>query len=723
MYLEPAGGGSKSDGNSNGLLEYLHLIKEHKLLLVALLILGAMGGCVFSLLQVPIYEVHTFLEFQSIGSTDALPGVPDADTGGFSPENYLQTQVRVLESRSLTKRVRDKIKAEGRPTSLPPVKGIAAWRRALLSRLRPQPRSTSLPTAEVHPKLMENSRIIEITCDSADPQFSATFANTLADEYIEYSMESLWQSANRTEDWMSRQLRHLKANLEKSEEQLQQYSQANQLVYTGAQETIEENTLKQLQEELSTARADRIAKQSLFEMAASTQVDSIPQVADNGRLSDYQRRIADLKQELAELLSLYTPSHYKVVKLQAQISDLQNTLNSERQTVRSRIKNEYEAAQRREQLLGAEYGKEMETLLQTDKKSVYYDILKHEVDTDRAIYDQLLQKTKQVGIGSAVRASNIRVLDPAEAPVQPTKPNVAQNASFGVLFGLVLGFGLLIGREFIDQSLRAPGEAPIHLQVPELGVIPSTKSLPPASERRVRSEMRDGTQIDSAFGRAAWEDTPSWVAESFRNTVASIMVSGQGGSRPKVVMLTSAGRAEGKSSVASNLGISLAEIDQKVLLIDADMRKPHLHEIFDVSNTWGLSDLLREKSGLVDCPIEALTRTTDIQGLYLLPSGPGTVSIANLLYSIRLSQLLQRVRSEFDLVIIDTPPMLFISDARVLGRLADGAILVIRASKTSRDSVRAAKQRLLNDGIPVLGTILNDWDAKSKSRYGYYYPY
>ena len=197
------------------------------------------------------------------------------------------------------------------------------------------------------------------------------------------------------------------------------------------------------------------------------------------------------------------------------------------------------------------------------------------------------------------------------------------------------------------------------------------------------------------------------------------MVSGNGAGQPHVLLVTSAGRGEGKSSVASNLGLALAEIGQTVLLLDADMRKPHLHEIFNVPNSWGLSDLLRERSPLDTCPLAALARKTEIADLSLLPSGPGTVSISNLLYSTRMAALIQRLRKEFDVVIIDTPPMLHISDARVLGRLADGAILILRASKTTREAARTAKQRLADDGIPVLGTILNGWDLKAKKRYGY----
>ncbi|HEY3938283.1 MAG TPA: polysaccharide biosynthesis tyrosine autokinase [Bryobacteraceae bacterium] len=722
VYLEPLQNRPTSEADSNGMLEYFELLRGHKLLVLAMLLLGTGAGCIISFLQVPIYEAHSYLEFQSASNGGDAAGMGDHDGNGFSSENFLTTQVKVLQSMSLQKRVEAKVRDEYPKTAYAAPGRLTAWRKAFGLSMPRGARTKALAPVEVTARVVENSRIIEILCDSPDPQYSAAFANTMAKEYIEYSLESVWASANKTAEWMNKQLDRLKTNLQQSENHLQQYSQNSGLVYTGAEQSIEEDALKQLQAEYATAKADRIAKQSLSEMAASSQVDSIPEVVDNGRLGEYQRKMAELRQELAELLTLYTPSHYRVMKVQAEITALTNTIGGERKTIRTRIENEYAAARRREDLLSAEYGKQMDRLLQTDRKSVYYDILKHEVDTDRSIYDQLLQKTKQVEVGSAVQASGTRILDPAEVPARPSRPNLARNASFGFLFGLFGAFGLVFALEFIDRSVRAPGEAPFHLQVPELGVIPSQKYFPQAAESRgPRSNgHRPGGQ---SFELSTWQDHPSLLAESFRSALASIMVSGNGATLPGVIMITSAGKGEGKSSIVSNLGIALAEINQRVLLVDADMRKPHLHDIFNVANSWGLSDLLREKSSLENSPVEGLCRKTDIEGLHLLPSGPGTLSIANLLYSRRLFELLQKLRAEFDIVVIDTPPMLYISDARVLGRLADGAILVIRASKTTRDAARAAKQRLVDDGIPVLGTILNEYDLRKKSRYGYYNSY
>jgi len=717
VYLDPLESKGSVQSEPHGLLEYLQLLRGHRVLLAVMLALGTGAGCLVSWLQVPVYEARSYLEFQSVGGGDSAGLMGPKEGGGFGPENFLQTQVRVLQSRSLRKRVQDKFAAEAGADDAPASRW-AGWRK-IFGMSAPAPAKRHARSAEVTAHIIDNSRIVEIICESSDARYSAAFANAMAHEYIEYSLESIWESSSRTSQWMNKQLEHLKTNLEQSENRLQEYGRQTGLVYTGAEQSIEEDTLKQLQQEYSSAKADRIAKQSLSEIAAASQADAIPQMVDNGHLNEYSRKMADLKQELAELLSLYTPSHYKVVKVQAQITALEGTLTGERKTIRKRISNDYDAAQRREQLLAHEYQKQMETLLQTDHKSVYYDVLKHEVATDRTIYDQLLAKTKQVEVGAAVQASDIRLLDAAEVPAHPTKPNLPRNASFGFLFGLVGAFGLVMGREFIDRSVRGPGESPLHLQVPELGVIPSQRFFPQPGDRRRPGEGGEG----GAFELSTWQDHPSLLAESFRSALASIMVAGQGATLPGVIMITSAGKGEGKSSIVSNLGIALAEINLRVLLIDADMRKPHLHDIFNVSNSWGLSDLLRERSALENCPLEALSRKTDIEGLSLLPSGPGTLSIANLLYSRRLSDLLKRLRAEFDIIVIDTPPMLYISDARVLGRLADGAILVIRASKTTRDAARAAKQRLVDDGIPVLGTILNEWDFRAKSRYGYYTNY
>jgi polysaccharide biosynthesis transport protein len=455
-------------------------------------------------------------------------------------------------------------------------------------------------------------------------------------------------------------------------------------------------------------------------------------VIDNERLSGYQVKLADLRRNLAELRSIYTPDHPRVKQVEAQIAALDSTFQKERDGVIARIRNDFQAAQRRESLLNAAYAAQTQVVSDRSAKLATYDILRREVETNRQLYGALLQKIKESGVASAISASNIRVVDAAEVPFLPFRPVLSTNLAEGLVSGLLLGIVLIVLSDRINRSLKSPGEAAFHLRVPELGVIPSYEAMVVRpSDNGIRAHRGldlnghvngngNGAAVEDRVELVTSQDSPSAFAESFRNVLTSILLCNSTDTRPQIIVVTSATRQEGKSTSVSNLGLALAEIGQKVLLIDADMRKPRLHQIFSTPNSWGLSDLLREKTPLKDCPLEAIARATQYNGLYLLPSGPATLSTSNLLYSIRVSELLQRVRTDFDTILIDTPPLLNISDARVIGRLADAAILVIRAGQTTRDLAMTAKQRLVDDGIAVLGTVLNRWDLKSTTRYSYY---
>src|ERR1035437_267429 len=346
---------------------------------------------------------------------------------------------------------------------------------------------------------------------------------------------------------------------------------------------------------------------------------------------------------------------------------------------------------------------------------------------NRQLYDSMLQHVKEAGIASALHASNVRVIDPATPPARPYKPSLFLNSVLGLFAGGFFAIVLIVLRERADRSIQAPGEASLYLDVPELGVLPSVdaaRSQSFAYYRQARGAETKKTEKEnrkSPVELVTWKSRPSVLADSFRSTLTSILFSGENGNRPRVIALTSANPQEGKTTVASNLALALAEIGRKVLLIDADLRKPRLHEIFNVSNAWGLSDLLdgtKPPEGL-----EAMVAGTVYRDLYVLPAGSAASSISNLLHSPRALDLLQRMRREFDMVIIDTPPMLQMPDARVLGRLADAVILVVRSASTTKETVAAAGQRLAEDGTRLLGTVLNEWDPRKTSHAGREYGY
>ncbi len=745
-------GSERSNESDAGDLVHLwRVLSRYSVRVLAFAILGLLAGWLVSVKQTPLYQARTTVEVQALnGNFLNMANVDPLVGGQFHPESDIQTQVKLLQSRSLIERVASKLDLEKQPALLTPPSALAAWREALglasPSATVAREELLALAAKSITVQSSPQNRILEISCNSPDARFAATFANTLVNEFIEQNLEARWNATQRTGEWLTRQIQELKIKLEKSEDELQGYAKTTGLLYTSDKESVGEEKLKQLQQELSRAQSERIVKQSQFEMVGSRASDSLPETVSDEPLRDYQAKLTDLRRQMAELSTSLTPLHPKVKRVQAQIAEVESAIGKARGNILVRMRSEFESAKRREQLIGAAYASQASLVADQGAKAVHYNILKREVETNRQLYEAMLQKVKEAGITSALRAGNIRVVDLARPPVAPYKPNFLVNSSLGLLAGVFGGVLFVLMRERADRSFRAPGDAPFYLNVPELGVIPSTDSQVrqylSAETKSRRKKAKILTLGDAANGNgkalngrasepveswgssgrvehATWQHKLSVVAESFRAVLTSILFSGQNGDRPRVILLSSPGPSEGKTTVASNLAIALAEIHHRVLLIDTDMRRPRLHEIFDVPNTWGLSDLLREKNSIVECPLEGLVRETQVPGLYLLPSGPGPASISSLLYSARLQELLRRLRGEFDAVLIDTPPMLLLPDARVLGRLADAVVLVVRAGHTTRDSALAAKQRFAEDGIQVLGTILNYWNpAFSSSSYG-----
>lgn len=713
---------------STSLVEAGELLRHNLITISIVAVLGVIGGVVLTLNQTPIYQAATTLEIQN-SADSPIQRIGDFDlnaAAGVASESFVHTQVKILQSRGLVERVQAKMKTANQHRSFHNADRLAAWKKALGWKGAGNPdQSGGPPPIVIRVRYLEPSRIVELLCDSPDPAYAAEYVNAMTSQYIEDNIEGRWTAAQTASAWLTRQLDDLRKRLQKSEDQLQQYSRDSGLLFTSDKESVAEDRLKQLQAEVSKAEADRVLRQSAYEVATVNRPESVPEVIDDERLSDQQAKISEMRRQLAELSSTLTPAHYKVKRIQAQIDQMEVTLQNDRDAIMKRIKADYSAARIRERLLTSSYEAQSRVVSEQLNRQSSYNIFKQEVDTNRHLYDALLQKLKEFSIGSALKASNVRVVDPAVPPKKPYKPNLFRNLGMGLVSGMLLGVAFVLARDHIDRSLKGPGEASYHLKIPELGVIPSEDSLSGKSRQNATLGLSNGSDsaIPQTVELVTWQNKLSLVAESFRSTLASVLFSGQNGNRPKVILVTSPGYSEGKSTSASNLAIALAEIRQKVLLIDADMRRARQHTIFDLPNSWGLSDLLRERNAIKDSPLEALARKTEIEGLYLLPAGPGTVSISNLLYSSRMSELLNRFREEFDTVVIDTPPMLYVSDARVLGRTADAVILVVRSGQTTRDAALAAKQRFSNDGIPVLGVILNGWNLKSKTRYGYHDAY
>ena len=724
------------DASPNFLLEYWRILRRRKGTLILIASAVTLLAVLVTLPQTPIYRAKTTIEVQDMNQDflNMKQVTVVNETGPASGVSDIQTQILILQSASLSSRVTAKL-SKGLPGPASQPGRVSAWRRALNLPEPPagQVRNQALAMAAASASVSQNreTRIVSISSDSTDASIAAAYANTLASEYIESNMEARWHATQKTGEWLQRQLEDMRIKLERSEDSLQQYARRAGLMFTSSGEkdktSVSEERLRQVQTEFGRVQADRVGRQSRYELARAARPEILPDVLNDGNLRTYQTNITELRRQAAELGTVYQADHPKLLRIQAQIDTLEAAFQRERGAILDRIRHEYEEAARHEKLLAADYAGAVQVVTQQAETSIQYNIFRREVETNRQLYDAMLQRVKEAGITSAMKASNIRIVDPAVPPVLPYKPNLRQNAALGLVIGLFLGVGFIVMSERADRTLQEPGDVAQYLDVPELGVVPSANARfrrpfyyyrPRRKQLAPPSVTRDaGAQSPDRIELITWQHKPSGIAESFRSLLTSILFSGRNGDRPKVIVLTSSSPSEGKTTVASNLGIALAEIGHRVLLIDGDMRKPRLHDLFNVSNSEGLRTLLESRqAGL---PAELPLQETKVPRLFLLPAGPATAAATNLLYSRNLADLLKRVRAEFDTVLIDSPPMLQMSDARVIGRLSDTVILVARAGKTTRDDAMALCQRLTDDSTPILGVVLNYWEPMANRRYGY----
>jgi receptor protein-tyrosine kinase len=412
---------------------------------------------------------------------------------------------------------------------------------------------------------------------------------------------------------------------------------------------------------------------------------------------------------------------------------LESAQAKERSNIISRIRIEYEAAVKRENQLKREFEIQSRVLTNQADDLIEYNIRQRDVETNKKLYESTLQQGKQASLATAMRNSNARVVDAAIATDSPSTPNLPLNLALGMFAGLLFGSVFAIARSHSDTSIKAPGVLEAHLNLRELGIIPvasvdsAIRALPGATDSTNgngnRSKAVGEKTSKDCLELVTWSRKTSVISEAFRSTMTSILFSGENGDRPKVLVITSPSPQDGKSTVVSNLAIALAEVNHRVLLIDADMRRPRLHTIFDVPNTFGLSDVLHDRRPIEEYDEESLVRKTHIPDLYVLPAGPARTNLTRLLYSNTMTDLITRMRGSFDTILIDSAPVLSVPDARFVARSADAIVLVVRARQTHQEAAYAAAKCFEEDGRQILGTILNDWDPKL-SPYGQgYVPY
>ena len=726
-------------------VQYYRLILAHRWLIASFGVIGACLAMVVCLTTRPIYRARTSMDIQNLNA-DFLNMRAIAPTGGMagpaSAEVYIQTEIKLLQSDTLINRTKKHLEEEAGEIKL--------TNNGLLSKVR---RSLHLPGSETPSaeetlnytaksltiKPMGLTHLVEITCDSWDAKFAADFCNGLNSEFQQQDREVRWSEAQKTSEWLSRQLIDVRDQLTNSEKRLEHASQADGL-YSSQQQngSVGEQKLRELQTELMKAQADRVSHQAQYEISKSATPDSLPIVLDDSQLREFQTKLVDLKRQLADLMPPLTDAHPKVQHVKAQIRELEATLTAKKIDVIGRMRNEFEAARHREDLLTSAYLNQEKRVALEMGRETQINMLRRDVDSGQQLYQTLSQRVKEAGLASAMQASTIRTVDAAVMPGIPILPRKTQTVVVGILMGLIGGIGFAFFKDRTETVLRTPGEAPRFLNVRELGVIPSARiGLSQAYIRRIKQAPSNGSALmleggttngvqartDQVVDLATWKAHASLVAEAYRSATYSILLEGRESIRGKVYVITSPSAGEGKTSVTCNLGIALAQANRRVLLIDGDLRRPRLHKSMAISNDCGLRDVLRGDADYETGSIDRFCRASQVPNMFILPSGSGTEEPSGLLYSARLRPLLDRLTGEFDVVLIDSPPVLHLADARILAGSSDGVILVLRARSTDRETAMNARDLFQHDQARIVGTILNDFDPLTQGKSDYYDSY
>ena len=712
------------------LMQFARLLWKRKWVLVFTCLIGVIAATGLTLYQTPMYVANISLQIDNLQEPFGSKLI--------AANPALQTQMQLLLSQNLRGRASSKLKSK--PPAQPPkvVAPLAGLRKVLglkqSMELIPWSKALSMASGSTKITNPKESSVLLITSQSANPQAAADFANTLVGEYIQHNQEERWEAYQSTGAWMTRAQQELKEKVEESDQRLAAFAKAHGLAFFGVQ-NVAEDKLKVLQTQLLQASGDRITKMAVYEASKTSETQSLPAILDSGPMAAYQTKLTDLRRELADLSTTLTPSHYKVQRVQAQIDEVEKQRERERSNILSRIKIEYEASLKRENDLRREYDGQAHALAGQADDLIQYNLLQREAETNKKLYETTLQHAKEASLASAMNASSAHVVDAASPPLVPESPNFAFNLILGIFGGFVCGALFVVVRSRMDSTIQSPGALELQMNLRELGVIPSAaidpalravsalpRALGSGKGIRGRTKLSGGDDAADCLELVTWNRKPSLLAEAFRSTITSILYSGDNGTRPRVFVITSPAPGEGKSTVVSNLAIALSEVNNRVLLIDADMRRPRLHGIFDLPNTFGLADVLHERKPVQEYVIDSIVRKTLVPNLYVLPAGPARTNLSRLLYSGRMKEMIARFRDKFDVILIDTAPVLVVPDSRILARSADGIILVLRAHKTHQEAAFAAAKCFAEDGNRIIGTILNGWNPKMSS-HGYYGSY
>jgi polysaccharide biosynthesis transport protein len=726
-------------------IDYWHVVVARRWTIFAIVVTVVALTMLITFRQTPIYRAETtiqidrenpnILSFKDIYEIESLT------------DDTLQTQYKVLAARTLARRVVEGLKLDESPEFAPQAPTLIDTVLESVKKLLPAESSSTQARTEpdrlrsvidnyearlnVTPIL--KSRLVKVSFLAKDPKLAAEIINEHAKQFNLQNLQFKYDATQEASSFLKEQIAGLKNALEKSEDKLQEYSRANEILFTeeGTNNTASEK-LRQLEEEFTKALAERIRAEALATQIKAGFSDALPQMVNNPLLSQLSAQAADLRRQESNLAVTFGAEYPARQRIRSQIEALEKDINSEKQNGVAAVQAQYAAALERERLLSTDLEQQRKLVYNINQQIIQYSILKREVDSNKQIYDGLLTRLKEAGVSAGLHASNIRVVDRAEIPRSPTSPKKGQNFVLSLAGGLIFGLAIAFFQEYLDNTIKSPDDVTRILQVPTLAIIPKLASIMGSRGYRYGYHQYGAAVVNKVTQKIpnGKEDEPktasvdlimhsaptSLLAEAYRSLRTSLLLSSPD-HPPRTVLITSSVPSEGKTATALNLAVSLTQTGARTLIIDADMRKPRVHNVFGLENTLGLSSFLTGTATLRE-----VIQQSQVPNLFVIPCGPIPPNPGELILSNRFTRMMEAMREYFDYVIVDSPPLSNVSDGRVLANTCAAVIVVIKACATSRHAIKRAVEHLNDSRSRLAGVVLNDIDVRSRSGdYAYYY--
>lgn len=684
------------------------LVKHQWLIVTVTVVLTALVAFYSYRLQ-PIYSATSRVDVES--EAPILETLADLFKTGDADDAYLATQVAILQSDELAWDTIQRLGMAGSQKSDATVVGI--------------PNEMHYPAIRTFQGRLrvlraKDSRMILVTYEGPDPKEAAAAVNTLVENYVEYNFRTKYDASRQATGWMEQRLDELKFKVEKSEQAMIAYERENNIVSVGDRQTVADTRLDDLNKALSVAQSERLSKETVYKLVTENEAQ-VAVIQPGSLLSGLEAKELELKEQYSESASKFGPTYPAALAIQDQLKDLDALIARERKRAVDNIRSEYQAAMQREQGLSEAVSKQNAEVERVNQLLIEHNLLRREFETNQTLYDALLTHLKDANVSAGLRATNIHVIDRAVAPTVPIRPDKMRNIMFAVAAGLGLGIAVALTREALDNSIKSAQEIEKLTALPTLAIIPLSPIRPevdrltalnPGGSNHAGS---DNAKLVPALAVIMKPGAP--VSEAYRALRTSILLS-TAERPPQVLLVTSSQPGEGKTVTALNLSLTMAQKGSRVLLVDADLRRPGISRVLGLTSTKGLSGIL---TGAYEDSSQVLSKIGAVEGLSLLASGPVPPNPAELLCSMKMEALIVRLRKEFDHIIIDSPPVLPVTDSTILSSIADGTIMIVECEATTRAALSRACRVIEHAGGKIIGTVLNKVDARRDGYYGYRY--